>query len=158
MAQVDFKKATVKLKGGGGSEELEITFADGDMGWTEKKNRDYTLNRGSLAGGTVRDGDDEPVDVKIDALWDYVNNQGMMLLAAALKGTNGWTTSSSDVCEPYSVDIEITYEPGCGSSSGQTQVVLLPDFRHEQLDYSLQNGTINVTGKCNVTEPTITGP
>jgi hypothetical protein len=65
-----------------------------------------------------------------------------------------WTSSSADECEPYAVDIEIEYDPPCGGE--EKEIILLQDFRHEQLDHDLRQATVSVTGKCNVKEASIT--
>jgi hypothetical protein len=65
-----------------------------------------------------------------------------------------WVTSATDTCEPYAVDIEIVFDPPCGTS--QTETTTLPDFRYEKLDFSLKDATIAVTGKCNAVTASLT--
>jgi hypothetical protein len=65
-----------------------------------------------------------------------------------------WVSSSSDLCEPYAVDIEITHEAPCGTN--QDEITLFPDFRSDQREISLKDATISITGRCNAVEPTVT--
>jgi hypothetical protein len=115
------------------------------------------LDRGDL--DTVREGDEKPVDVSLEFVYEFVTTGTSETITPidALKQQNAadeWITSSTDACEPYSVDLEIEHNPPCGSS--QTETTLLPDFRYEKLEFSLKDATISVTGKCNVSAATIT--
>jgi hypothetical protein len=74
----------------------------------------------------------------------------------ALKRKNAaseWVSSSSDLCEPYSVDIEVDHAAPCGTS--QNEMTLMPEFRYDSLDFNLQDATIAVAGKCNTTEAVV---
>ena len=65
FAQIDLKKATVWLKDGATPQNtLEIKVGEGNLTYSEKVNREYTLNRGIL--DKVRDGDQTPMDVSFD--------------------------------------------------------------------------------------------
>lgn len=137
-------------------QELEVKIGEGNLTYSEKKARQYTLDRGRL--DTVRNADEEPVDVSLDATWEWLraSTGDTPTIEDALKKrgeASAWTSSSSDPCEPYAVDIEIHYVPECGSE--ETEVILLEDFRYESLDHDLSAGTISVSGKCNVVEATV---
>lgn len=156
MAVIDLKNCTIKFKDGG-SNSVEVKVGDGTMTISETRNIEYLRDKGLL--DTVRLGDEEPVEVSIDMQWEYVKGvTGTPTPVDALKQTGGassWATSSSDACEPYAVDIEITNDNPC-SGSNLDEVILLSDFRYESLDYDLKAGTISVRGKCNVTDLTAT--
>lgn len=161
MAQIDLKQATVYLVGGGTGEEIEITLGEGNMTYSEKRPITYTKDRGML--DEVKLGDQEPIDVSLSFTWEYVSASVSLSTAAAesgtgraitpidvLKNTIGWTSSDSDTCRPFAVDVKIVYQPDCtGQGSYSKETIILPDFRYEQLDYDLSAGTISVTGKCN---------
>ncbi len=65
-----------------------------------------------------------------------------------------WVSSSADLCEPYAVDVVILHCVPCGTD--EDQEILLPDFRYESLDYSVNDAAISVSGQCNATRATVT--
>lgn len=155
MAQFDLKKATIKFKDGG-SNSLTIKVADGTMDYVEHHPRKYIKDRGNLS--SVLDGDQEPVDVTLDIIWEFLK-QGAGEAATpedCLKqrgGASGWVSSDGDACNPYAIIIEITFAPGC--SPTQNEKMTLTDFRHETLNHDLKGGMIKVSGKCNITEAAV---
>lgn len=137
--------------------ELEIHVGEGNLTYSEKVTRQYTKNRGVL--DTVRDGDEEPVDVKLDIMWEFLKASSGETPTPedCLKkrgGAAAWTSSSDDACEPYAVDVEIAYIPDCGSE--EPEFILLEDFRYESIDHDLKAGSLSVSGKCNKVEATVT--
>lgn len=137
--------------------QIDITIGEGNLTYTETKNYDYLLDRGDL--DTVREGDAAPVEVNLEFIYEFVRTgTGEAVTPVdALKGIGGasdWTSSSADLCEPYAVDLEIEYVPPCGTS--ETETTVFPDFRHDSLEFDLSAATIAVTGRANVTQPTIT--
>lgn len=139
-----------------GPHTLTVKMGDGNFTYTEKKNREYTLDRGKLS--TVRDGNEVPVELKIDAMWINIkaSTGGTPTVEDVLKNRGEaatWVTSSSDACEPYAVDIRLEYVQTCGSE--QIEIIDFPDFRYEDLGHDSRGGTISISGKCNVTEPTV---
>jgi hypothetical protein len=161
MAQIDIKQATIKFKDGG-SNELEINVGEGTVSWTERRNIEYTLNRGVL--DEVKKGDEVPCEVRFDIIWEYLKGPSASSDATAgaptpedcLKNRGGaveWVSSDSDACRPFAIDIEIHYDPTCGT--GDEEIITLADFRWEQIDHDLRAGTLSVTGRCNIEEPTI---
>ena len=155
MAQIDLKNATVTLSDHLAVHTIAVAIGEGDLSWSEKRAVEYTLDKGVL--DNVRLGDEEPVEVSLDATWDYVATKGAFLLADAIKGkTTGatlvtWVSTDIDSCKPYAIDIIVAYVPGCGVSA-ETETVTLSDFRWETLDYSFDNGTLSVSGRCNILE------
>jgi hypothetical protein len=157
MAQIDLKDATIKIKDGAATQnEIEVTIGEGNLTWTERKNIEYVLDRGNL--DEVREGDQAPVELSIDAIWEYIKSlsgSGTPTIEDALKNVNEastWESSDSDACRPYAVDIEIYYVPDC--ATGDTELITFSDFRYEQLDHDLRAATISVSGRCNITMPT----
>jgi hypothetical protein len=158
MPVIDLKHAVIKLRDGD-SNELEIKIGDGSCTYSEKKNREYKLNRGLL--DNVRDGDEAPVEVSFNFDWEWLKSSGAedVTIEEALKKTGGaaaWVTSGTDPCEPYCVDILIENEAQCADGATLDELIELKEFRYESLDHDAKGGTVSVSGKCNVTEATIT--
>jgi hypothetical protein len=130
---------------------LKIKIGEGNMQWTEKRPVVYVKDRGKL--DTVRLGDQEPVEVKLDFLWVFLSSTNGSLIpqpSEAIKQTGpsaSWISSSSDPCEPYAVNIRVVYTPPCDVTREQYK---LHDFRYEDLGMDMKTGQISVTGKCNV--------
>ena len=159
-AQIDLKNAIIKIKDGDSPQnELEVKIGEGNLTYNESRKIEYTLDRGTL--DEVREGDQIPVDVSMDFIWEYLKGStgsGTPTVEDALKNrgeASDWVSSDADACRPYAVDIEITYSPS-PVSCGDMEIILLSDFRYEGLDHDLRGGSVAVTGKCNVTEATVT--
>jgi hypothetical protein len=138
---------------------IEIRIGEGNLTWTEAREFDYVLDRGNL--DTVRQGDEQPLEIQLDFLYEfYTNGSGgswdpspIDFLKRQAEAAN-LESSSSDPCEGFAIDIEVVYDPPCGSELNENYV--FPDFRYESLEFNLQDATISVSGKCNATEPTVT--
>lgn len=161
-AQIDLKYCTIYIKDGGvgsAQQSLEVKIGEGNLTYDEKKNMEYVRDRGNL--DTVREGDKEPMDVRLDFTWEFLRAvsttaSGTPTIEDALKKrgeASAWVSSSSDACEPYAVDIEVVYEPDCGGEAKET--ILLPDFRYTSLAHDLRAGTVSVTGQCNATDAVV---
>ena len=139
------------------SQQIEIKIGEGDLKYTEADQFKYDLDRGEL--DTVRRGDDVPMEVTTNFTFDQVKSGTSEVITPieAIKGTGAaaeWVSSSSDLCEPYAVDLVVEDVRPCGSASSAKY--LFPDFRSEKRDYDLKNASIGVSGKCNALEPIIT--
>jgi len=159
-AQIDLKNALIKLKDGTTptANELTIKIGEGNLVWTEARNIDYTLNRGLL--NEVREGDQVPVEATLDIVWEFLTNVvstgGIPTPEDFLKqrgNASGYISTDIDICRPFAVDIELTYAPPCGGFL--SEIITLNDFRWESFPHDLRAGTLAVTGKCNVVEPTV---
>lgn len=138
-------------------QQLDIKIGEGNLTYTENKNYTYELDKGNL--DTVREEDQAPLEISLEFVYEFVTTgtSESVTPVDALKQKNGaaeWVSSSSDQCEPYSVDVEIEHDPPCGTA--ETETTLFADFRYDSLEFDLSAATISVTGRCNVTEPTIT--
>lgn len=136
-----------------GGRTLEIKIGTGNVVYAEKRNMDYTLDRGSL--DTVREGDDVPMDVTLDFIWEFITASSGATptpddVFKKIGEASGWQTSSSDPCEPYAVDVMIEHIPPC--SGEQVETIVFPDFRWESLSHDLRTAAVAVTGKCNAKE------
>lgn len=156
-AVIDTKNVTIKVRDGA-TEFVEVKLGAGNFTWDEKVNREYVKDRGLL--DTVRNGDEEPMDVRLDSQFEYItaaSGATVPTVEDALKQRGpaaDWVSTSSDPCEPYAVDIELTNAPPCGTNS--QEVMIFPDFRYESANHDIKGGTISFSGKCNATEPTVT--
>lgn len=141
-----------------GGRKLTVKVGEGNLTYDEAKTREYLLNRGLL--DTVRNADEEPMEVSFDFVWEFitaVTGSAVPTLEDVLKQrgeASTWLTTSSDACEPYCVDIEINYDPGCGGNN--TELIELKFFRYETLSHNISDAQISCSGKCNVTEATVT--
>ncbi len=162
-SQFDLKNATIRLVDGatgtGKPNKLTIKIGDGNITYDEMKPRVYTKDRGLLS--EVRNGDDEPMDVSLDFIWDFLKasttGTPAITIEDALKqrgGAAGWVSTDADLCRPYALDVEIWYDPAC--KTAKIEDIILPDFRYEKLNHDPKTGMIKCTGKCNAVEPVVT--
>lgn len=159
--RIDFKQAEVFIQDGTPStpNRISVRIGDGNLTYDETKNRDYFLNRGKL--DDVSDGDEVPVSVAFDAVWEYIKGGLDSLddpsIEDALKqrgNAAGWISTDDDPCRPYSVDVLIYYTPNC--SSGDKELISLLDFRYESIAHDIGAATLAFAGQCNITEAQIT--
>jgi hypothetical protein len=138
--------------------QLEMHIGEGNCSYTEKRNIEYKKDRGKL--GNVRQGDEEPVEVKIDAWWEFLRSVAGAVtptIEEALKkvgAASSWVSSDSDLCRPYAVDVVILYTPPC--STEQKEKIVLSDYRYESLEHDPKTGMLTTSGKCNITDATVT--
>jgi len=136
---------------------LEVNIGEGNLTYSEKREMLYELNRGAL--DSVREGDEQPVEVSMDFVWEFITaiaGAATPTIEDALKQRGvalDWESSSADPCEPYAVDLEVEYVPPCGGV--QRELITLPDFRYESLDHNFTDAQVSAQGKCNVVEATV---
>ncbi len=136
------------------SNALEVKIGEGTLTYNEKRNMEYVHNRRRVE--FVRTGDDEPMDISFDFIWEFLSSLGgsdPITIEEAIKGsanavTAGWVTSGADPCEPYCVDIRITYTPPCPGV--EKEIITLKEYRWEGLNHDLKAGTVASTGKCKI--------
>jgi hypothetical protein len=137
--------------------ELLIKIGDGNVTYTEANEYEYDLDRGVL--DTVRSGDQVPMDVSLDFVYEYVTTgtgeeTSPMDALKKIGGASEWRSASADPCEPYAVDVEIIHTPIC--TTQEIETTIFPDFRSESREPDLGEASISVSGRCNATQPTIT--
>lgn len=135
-------------------QQLDIKIGDGNLTYTSANNYEYELDRGTLS--TVREGDDIPLELSLDMVYEFVTTgtgEAVTPIDALTRkgGAVEWTSTSTDPCEPYAVDIEVEHVPPCGGI--QKEITLFPDFRSDSREFDLSAASISVTGRCNVTDP-----
>jgi len=162
FGQISLRNATINIKDGA-ENSISVTIGEGNLTYTERKTIEYTLDRGVI--DEVREGDDVPIEVRLDFTWTYLRGPssastavgGTPTVEDALKQVGAaasWTSSDSDTCRPYAVDLEIINAPS-PTACGDKETITLPDFRYEDLDHDLRAGTVAVTGRCNTKVATI---
>jgi len=135
---------------------LELKIGEGNLTYDEKRTMEYKRDRGRL--DTVREGDEEPIDVRLDVQWEWLSHAAgdpyptpeEFLKKEGL--ASSYTSSSDDPCEPYAINIIVIYDPDC--SGVDAEVITLSDYRWESLNHDLKAGTLSTSGKCNVTRAT----
>lgn len=138
-------------------QQIEVKIGDGNLTYTENKEYEYELDRGNL--DSVREGNEVPMDVNFDFVYEFIRTgtSENITVVDALKGIGGaseWVSASDDPCEPYCVDVEVDYDPPCGSA--EKEITVFPEFRYDTLEFDLGEAAISCTGRCNATEPEIT--
>jgi hypothetical protein len=157
-AVIDTKNVTIRIRGGGVGEVIEVKLGAGNLTYDEKVTREYIKDRGLL--DTVRDGDEEPMDVRLDAQWETLTAEAggpAPTVEDVLKRRGlaaAWTSVSADPCEPFAVDIELINNLPC--SEEDPEKIVLPDFRYETAAHDMRGGTISFSGKCNAREAIVT--
>lgn len=137
-------------------QRIEVKIGEGNVTYTESKEYEYLLDRGDL--DTVREGDQQPIDVSIDFVYEHVisGTDEDITVVDALKNqgdASEWVSSSDDLCEPYAVDIVIDHVTQCGGD--ENELTTLPDYRYESLEFDLGEATIATSGRCNVVEASV---
>tara|TARA_Y100000034_G_C6632751_1_gene276307 strand:+ start:27 stop:491 length:465 start_codon:yes stop_codon:yes gene_type:complete len=152
MGQRSLRDATVTLEDGAGTPlTVVVKVGEGNISFTERRNVEYIRDRGVI--DTVRLGDDEPVDVSFDFVWDWIQSTTLSTDTDSIRDIirgDGFTTTGES-CEPYACNIEIVI-----TACSNTETITLADFRFEELSYDLRNGTISCSGKCNIAAATVT--
>lgn len=138
-------------------QQIEIKVGEGDITWKESRELLYDLDRDRL--DTVRLGKDIPLEIDLNFTFEYVTTESGKAItpydAIKQRGeASEWVSSSSDLCEPYAVNIFIIRDVACGTD--QDEDYLFQDFRQDDLDFSIKDASIGVKGRCNVTEVTST--
>jgi len=139
------------------NQRIEIQIGEGNLTWTEAKEYEYLRERGDL--DTVKEADEQPVEMSLEFVYEYIKTQTGCTITPvdAVKRTGSaseWVSSSSDLCEPYAIDVLAKHCVPCGTDEDED--VLFTDFRYESLDFDMGEATIAVSGRCNVSAPTVT--
>ena len=137
--------------------QIDIKVGDGNVTYTENNEYDYDLDRGLL--DTVRAGDEVPMDVSLDFVYEYITTYtgetvSPMDVLKKIGGASEWRSASSDPCEPYAIDIEVVHTPICTTQALETTI--FSDFRADSREVDMGEASVSVSGRCNVTQPTVT--
>ena len=87
-----------------GQQSISIKIGEGNMTYSEHRNVEFTRDRGIL--DTVRESDEEPLDLSMDATWEWVKGLtgATPTLEDVLKKRGEaatWVTTADDDCQPY---------------------------------------------------------
>lgn len=138
-----------------GQQSISIKIGEGNLTYSEHRNVEFTRDRGVL--DTVREADEEPLDLSIDATWEWIKglSGGTPTLEDILKQrgeASTWLSTADDDCQPYCVDIELWNAPGCGSI--EDELIMFEEYYYETVDHDLREGTLATSGRCNRKEAT----
>lgn len=140
---------------------LRIKVGDGTITWSEKKPREFKMDRGRL--DQVRNADEQPMEVSFQLMYEELTasdpNTDPPTPEDVLKrrgAAASWVNANADdPCAPYSINIRLDHTPP-NCTSVDKERVILPMFYYEDLNHDPKAGMISVSGKCNTTEATVT--
>lgn len=163
------KDAVLTIKDGTGTPKtVAVIIGTGNITWSVNTPKEYVLDRGLLASGTVRDADEVPMDVNLVCRYVDVNSDQGSTPAELVtpyeaiyrKGaavTASWTSVGADPCEPYAVDLQLVHTPVCTGGTAKTvETIVFDEFRAEKCDFDPSAGTFTFSGKCKAVHPTVT--
>lgn len=135
--------------------QIEVEIGEGNLSYSEKAPREYKLSRGRL--NRVKNADEEPLEVSIDAIWEYIESNGVdpVSITEALRrsgNASSWI-SVGEECMPYSLDLAVVYTPDCAELTDPNELLIFPDFRYESIDGDLSAGSLAIPGKCLALKP-----
>lgn len=136
---------------------LRVKIGEGNLTWSEKKPREFKLDRGVI--DSVRNADQVPMDVTMQFMYEELTASDPMTDPPtpedAIKRRGpaaAWASAdTSDPCAPYCVNVRILHTP-LNCTAVDKEMVTLPKFYYESLDHDPKAGTISVSGKCNAQE------
>lgn len=134
-----------------GQNSLEVKIGEGNVTYSEKRPVEFRLDRGLI--DTVREADQEPMDVTLDFTWEFLSSgtgDTVPTIEEAFKKTglaSTWVSSSTDPCQPYSVDLEIYNNPVCGSE--ESEIITIEELYWESMDHDLRDGSVSISGRAN---------
>ena len=139
--------------------ELEIKIGEGNMTYDESREVVFIRDRGAL--DTLKEGDEQPMDVSFDFTWEFIraiSGGTTPTIEEVLKhigAATTWISSNvTDPCAPYVVDVEIVNAPECGIILAE--VIRLPIFFYTKLSHDAGAAQVSCTGQCNATMAIIT--
>src|SRR4030042_5669083 len=105
---------------------MEVKIGKGNLTYTEAKEYEYLRDRGNL--DTVKEGDEQPVEVNLEFVYEYVKTStgASITPVDAIKqigGAAGWISSSADQCEPYAIDILAKHVLPCGTDADEDGIL-----------------------------------
>jgi hypothetical protein len=133
-----------------GQKSVALKIGEGNLTYAEHRNVEFTRDRGAL--DTVREANEEPLDLTIDSTWEFLETVSGELLSledvVKQRGeASSWVSTADDTCQPYCVDIELWNAPNC--TNIEDEIIMFEEFYQETIDHDLDAGTFNTTGRCN---------
>ena len=152
---MDLKDVVIKFVDGSGTPKtLTLKMDEGNLTYSEKRNREYRLDRGII--DTVRDGDQEPLEVSLQGRFSALTSDtGEDVTVTEFLRQEGaasaHVTTATDTCAPYAIDI-VAERTNCGTVLDE--VITFSEFRYEEIGGDFGAGQLSITGKCNAVKPT----
>ena len=139
---------------------LRIKVGEGNITWSEKKPREFKMDRGRL--DQVRNADQQPMEVSFQLMYEELTASNPSTdpptpedVLKRRGAAAAWVSANtSDPCAPYSINIRLDHTPPNCTSVDKERVILRL-FHYEDLNHDPKGGMISCTGKCNVTEATV---
>jgi hypothetical protein len=134
-----------------GQKSIAVKIGEGTLSYSESRAVEFTRDRGIL--DTVRLADEDPMDLSLDATWEYItaeSGSGTPTLEDAFKKFGeavAWLSTADDQCQPYCVDVELWNAPACAGTDDE--IIMFEEYYYEKLDHNLRDGTIATSGRCN---------
>lgn len=134
---------------------LDIKVGDGNISWDETYNYEYEMDRSRI--DSVVEGDDEPLSVTLDLVYEFVTAVTGSLVPTpedVLKKrgeATDWITAGADPCEVFAVDVEVDHAPPCAA---EHEITTFPEFRWDNISHDLGQASLNVRARCKTIEPT----
>ena len=159
MPQLDIKDVTIRILDGTTPtpKSIAVKVGEGNLTYSDKRTMEYVKDRGKLDG--VREGDEEPVEISLDAVWEFISSPTgeVATVEEAIKGTGtglaAFVTVGADVCEPYACKIQVDNDlSDCAGTLGER--LEFNDFRWETFDHDVRAGTLSISGMANIITPT----
>ena len=141
----------------GAGETLDVLLDDGDLSWTETLNTIEVLDRGSIAAGHLRPGDDVPVELSFTAKWTQLIRSGGTTDPLALYQflTHDGVTSTSPDGEQQTLRLVFTVADPQG---GGAETITFDRVYRQTLTMSEGDDAnrIAFAGRSFATQPTVT--
>jgi len=140
-----------------GQKVVTLKLGEGNLTFSEKRPVEFTRDRGSL--DTVREADEEPMDLSFDALWEEYTastGSGTPTPIDAIKQIGeaaAWVSTADDQCQPYCVDIELHNAPN-NCVATDDELMIFEEFYYEDIGGDFRGGSFAVSGRCNRKVPT----
>ncbi|SFH68466.1 hypothetical protein [Planctomicrobium piriforme] len=142
----------------GGSKELTVLLDQGDLSWTQRQQTIEVKDRGSIAAGHLRKGDEEAVAISFSARWTQLIGDGaedpLQLYELLTFRSGAGVTSTSTAGQQETLTFEFTVVDPAGAAS---EKIVFSKVYRESLTMSEgdEANVIAFTGKAFQTAPTV---
>lgn len=139
-----------------GQKVLNVKIGEGNMTHSEKRPVEFTRDRGII--DTVREADEEPMDVSIDFLWEFYTGVTGSATPTPIDFVKfigeaaAFISTADDQCQPKCIDIELHNAPNC--TGIEDEILMFEEYYYENIDGDLREGTFATAGRCNRKVPT----
>lgn len=152
----NLRDGELKLLDGSGK-SLVVLLDDGDLSWTETVNTIEVKDRGSIANGHTRPGDDESVELSFTAKWttlvgDATDPLGLYEFLTLSSSAGIASTSSAGEQATLTIEFTVT-DPGGG---GAEKVTFAKVYRESLTMFEGDDANrIAFAGKAFITRPDV---